>query len=349
MKPLAFAALLLPTLLVVSDAQSLAATPDPSEEPSALPAWAASLPDDDEITDARRDAIQHDAHELARSAPAGATRELLARLVSSDAQCGRAHAAALAGVFSARIDPADVAVALETASSPCDEVLVESAGFVPNPSRDVAVALLRRANATPDERVRGSAWLAYGSIAETARARSDGDLARSIDAVLVNRLAATSGDEHLLMVRAAGNAGCAACAPALAEDVTSSDARLRRAAIAAHRFLGTSDSVARMCGALERDPDGTARDLAAWALEWRSNDGADRARCLERAAASDGSMGVRLQAVRALGILADDALDAHDALGRLADQPGDVGALAWSTLEVRRGFEASPGGRMVLR
>lgn len=349
MKHFALAALLTPIALLASDAKPHAGSAPPAEQASfTLPAWAVALPSDD-VSDAERDAIQHEARAFARSAPPQATRELLAHLTRSSARCGRAHSAALAGAFSADIDPTEITVAVESSSVACTEVVIETAGFVPNPDRNLAAALLERTRFQANDDVRRVAWLAYGSIAETARERGDGGLAGSIDAILASRLASASGEERVLMVRAAGNAGCVACAPVLAEDATSHDDVLRRTAIAAHRFLGTKDSVDRMCGALEADSDGTARDLAAWALEWRSNDGADRAQCLERAATRDRSKAVRLQAVRALGILADDAPEAHDALARLADRRGDVGALALQTLDVRRGSEIVADDWMVVR
>lgn len=354
MKRLALSALVLPIALVASHAQSLAAAPanaTANESATPLPAWAASLPSDDDITDARRDAIQHEAHEFVRTAPASATRELLGHLAGATARCGRAHSAALSGAMAAGIDPVDVAAALESASTECNEVVVESVAFVPNPDRNVAVALLRKTHDASDEYVRTTAWLAYGSIGVTARTKGNAELAASVDAVLANRLAETNGEEHVLAVRAAGNAGCEACAPILATDASSPDDRLRRTAVAAQRFLGTKDSVARMCNALAGDADATTRDLAAWSLEWRANDGAERARCLEQAATSDRSKGVRLQAVRALGILADDVPEAHDALGRIAERNGETGAIAQRTLDVHKGGEAADGeeNRMVMR
>lgn len=355
MKRLALSILVLPIALVASHTQSLAAQAPANaaadETATTLPAWAASLPTDEDITDARRDAIQHEAYEFVRTAPAGAKRELLGHLTGSTARCGRAHSAAISGALAAGIDPLDVASALESASTECNEVVVESAAFVPNPDRNVALALLRKTRDAGEDYVRATAWLAYGSIGVTARTKGNTELARTIDATLVSRLAETSGEEHVLTVRAAGNAGCEACAPILAADASSNDDRLRRAAVAAQRFLGTKDSVARMCQALDGDADATTRDLAAWSLEWRANDGAERARCLEQAATRDRSKGVRLQAVRALGILADDAPEAHDALGRLAETNGEVGVIAQRTLDVRKGGEPADASenRMVMR
>lgn len=314
---------------------SSASIAEPNPMP-ALPEWALASTDDAPITDAKRDTIQHDAIAFARRASVDETRAVLAALAGPNAACNRAHGAALAGVLSAGVDPRVVAATVHSASAQCNEVVVEAAGFVPNPDRALAAALLQRTSSPDaDGAVRRAAWLSYGSIAETARRRGDVELARSIDTNLARALVTTNGEEHLLSVRAAGNAGCEACAPMLAEDASSSDLSLRRAAITSQRFIGTTDAVARMCSALEQDDDGSARDLAAWSLEWRSNDAEQRAACLEKAARTDRSKGVRLQAVRALGILAeDDTSPAHEALARLATKSGEVGRIAGATLDV---------------
>jgi hypothetical protein len=217
-------------------------------------------------------------------------------------------------------------------------VIAEAAGFVPNPDASIATALSKL---TRDEDVREAAWLSFGSIAETARTSGDVALADSIDAAIAPALAASTGEEHLVLVRAAGNAGCSECASILARDATSSDPSLRRAAIAAHRFLPSAGAVAGMCATLETDTDAGARDLAAWALEWRTTHAAERADCLERAALSDASKGVRLQAVRALGILSDDASPAEEALARLSVQRGEVGRVAARTLAIRTPIDES--------
>jgi hypothetical protein len=321
---------LLAALVVGASLLGGASTSSASIEPTsahAVPEWTHVSTDDGALGDAARDAIQHDAFAYARSASVDDTRAVLAALSGPNATCNRAHAAAVAGVLAAGVDPQVVAATVLSASTSCNEVIDEAAGFVPNPDRALAAALLQR-----DTR---AAWLSYGSIAETARRRGDHELARSIDVTLARRMLVTNGEEHLLAVRAAGNAGCEACAPMLAADAASSDVGLRRAAVTAQRFLGNRDSVQRMCSALEHDEDQATRDLAAWALEWRSNDANDRAECLERAARSDRSKGVRLQAVRALGILADeDTSAAHEALARLATGKGEVGRIAVATLDV---------------
>ncbi len=343
MKTILAALPLAAAVLVTSDAMS---RPDERSLPIAThaPSWLDALPADEALSDAQRDAIQHDTRAYAKTATLDEQRALLDRLTRG-APCGRAHAAALAGAMSAGLEPTVVSAALESMHTACDEVLVEGAGFAPNPDATLAETL-RRLALNGDDPMRRAAWLSYGSIAETARRRGDAALARAIDVTLAARLNATSGEEHLLFVRAAGNAGCEACEDALAVDAHADDPVLRRAAIAAHRFIEAPDAVARMCGALASDADGAARDLAAWSLEWRTSSGAERTRCLEAAARRDPSKGVRLQAVRALGVLEGDLVEAHDALGRLALLPGDVGALAERTLDV--GAAADDGVAMAL-
>ena len=323
--------------VVVSDVSIAAATPAPAPETIAMPAWASSLPSDAEITNERRDAIQHEARAFAERATTEQRRDLVTRLVT-DPTCGRAHAAALAGAFTAGIEPAIVSDALSSMTTQCNAVVVESAGFVPNPDASIAVALSKLTREDPTHE---AAWLSFGAIAETARTSGDVALAASIDAAIAPALAASEGEEHLLLVRAAGNAGCVECAPGLARDATSSDPTLRRAAVAAHRFLSSEAAVTQMCAALDGDGDASARDLAAWALEWRTTHPAQRTECLERAAVRDGSKGVRLQAVRALGILSDDVPSAEEALVRLSARRGDVGTLAARTLAVRAPIDES--------
>jgi hypothetical protein len=302
-----------------------------------MPAWVAALPSDAEITNERRDAIQHEARMFASVATKEQRRDLVTRLTQG-ATCGRAHAAALAGTFVAGVEPAIVSNALGSMSTSCNEVIVEAAGFVPNPDASIAIALSKL---TRDDHVREAAWLSFGSIAETARTSGDAALADSIDAAIAPALAASTGEEHLLLVRAAGNAGCTECAPILARDAASSDPSLRRAAVAAHRFLPSASAVKQMCASLGSDDDASARDLAAWALEWRTTHAAERTECLERAAHGDASKGVRLQAVRALGILSDDLDPARDALERLSVLRGDVGTLAARTRAIHETIDES--------
>jgi hypothetical protein len=327
-------------LVAASDTASHAALPIPVVTRAAaapavvLPAWAADLPGDDTITDAARDEIQHEARGFAERANEAQRRELFMHL-SQGAKCGRAHAAALVGALSVGVEPALVTQTLASMTTSCNEVIVESVGFVPNPDPAIATALLASAQNTHEDAVRRSAWLSYGAIGETARRMGKQELARSIDGTLADALDTSTGADRVLFVRAAGNAGCIACKERLDGFAQSKDDELRRAAIVAHRFIESKESVALMCQALESDRDGVARDMAAWSLEWRTNDGALRAGCLERAALKDRSKGVRLQAVRALGILSDDVPAAYEALGRLAIRPGDVGALAGRTLDIR--------------
>jgi hypothetical protein len=130
-----------------------------------LPAWARDLPPDDLVTDARRDAIQEEAHAFAKRATFAERGEFLTWLTHG-ARCGRAHGAALAGAFSAGVEPILVSEALETMSTACDEVIVESAGLVPNPDATLAAVMLQLTT-SDDENVRRAASQSYSSIYRT--------------------------------------------------------------------------------------------------------------------------------------------------------------------------------------
>lgn len=314
------------------------------EPPPELPLWSLDLPADEGLTDSARDRIQEEAHELMRRTSPGDPRrgELLDRLTLREhhPRCGRAHSAALSGALTQEsVEPELVARAVERADTGCDEVVLESAGFARNIDARLVAAIRRRVGSQADATTR-AAWLAYGSIAETARsARADpSPLAQEIDAALSARLnVAGSVEEQLLFVRAAGNAGCVACRPSLAKIARSATPDLRRAAIAAHRFLDDESSVDLMCAALAREGDDRTRDLAAWSLEWRGTYGTKRARCLSAAAERDPSARVRVQSTLALGILADTITDATNALERLALRAADdrVAKLARGALVAR--------------
>ncbi|MBL8609467.1 MAG: HEAT repeat domain-containing protein [Myxococcales bacterium] len=303
--------------------------------PTELPTWASSFPGDERVTDAQRDAIQNEARTLAKTLPAGSPlrAQLFARLTDAP-RCGRAHAAAVAGTFS-ESSPAEIEGALASMKTSCDEVIVEAAGFSQAAEPTLVSALERLTAGHREEASRRAAWLAYGSLGETARRTGKPELASVIDGKLEKSLGVKSGDRALL-VKAVGNAGCASCMPLLAGDMRSSDVGLRSAAVAAHRFVDDKSGVQAMCGALAADKDDAVRDMAAWALEWRGGEATERAACLERAARVDPSKRVRMQATLALGVLADDAAPARAALERLADDERlDVSSLAGRSLEMR--------------
>lgn len=304
--------------------------------PTELPTWASALPGDDGLADATRDAIQHESRAFVKALPEESPlRAALFAKLAGAPRCGRAHAAAVAGAFS-EATAREIERTLAAMKTSCDEVIVEAAGFTPNADASLAAKLDGLVSGHGEEASRRAALLSYGSLGETARRSGDGELAKTIDARLVSALASSKGEGHVLAVKAAGNAGCVACAPTLAEDARSKDLGLRRAAVAAHRFLDDAPAVAAMCGALEKDADDAVRDMAAWALEWRGAAPEARAACLEKAARKDPSKRVRMQATLALGLLSDEQAPARAALTRLAgDESLDVQALAARSLEVR--------------
>lgn len=304
--------------------------------PTALPVWSASLPDDATLTAEMRDAIQVEARMLGKTLPRGTSLrvELFARMARSP-RCGRAHSAAVSGLF-AEASPSEIESVLSSMKTTCDEGIVEAAGFSPMADASLANALARLAEGRSEAATRRAAWLSYGSLGETARRTGDVALAVAIEARILRALAPATGAERLLMVKTAGNAGCASCVPHLAKETSSPDLALRSAAVAAYRFVDEPGAVSAMCGALGADREDAVRDMAAWALEWRGGAAVERAACLEKAARGDASQRVRTQATLALGVLADEHRSARASLEHLAAEPRlDMQSLAAHALELR--------------
>jgi len=322
-------------------ANAPAAAVEEAAAPAALPGWTNPFPSDTAIDDGARDAIAHEARGLGASLPAGTTlrAQLFSSLVRAP-RCGRAHSAAVAGVF-AEASPSEIVEALEQLHSACDEVVVEAAGFANAANTRLADHVLGLAERSADDAVRRAAWLSYGSLGETAARAGDATLARHISSRVARELHGAAAGRRTLLVKAAGNAACAPCLPELALDLRSDDTARRASAVAAHRFVDHGPSVATMCGALAKDTDDAVRDMAAWSLEWRGGEPTARATCLEEAARVDPSRRVRMQSVLALAVLSDASGDARRALARLADDPAlDMRPFAERALEVRRGAPA---------
>lgn len=307
---------------------------------SRLPEWASGLPSDEGLTDAARDRIHHEALVLARTLPEGSSlRAELFRVVTDEPRCGRAHAAVASAVL-AESSAAEVRHALESMRTSCDEVVVEAAGFAREVDMDLVMALERLAHASGTSAVRRSAWLAYGSSGLTARRAGQSAVAARVEEAVLASLRGSRGEARDLAVRAAGNAGCARCVPELSRDLASRDEAVRRAAVAAFRFVEGPAPVASMCAAVAKDGDDGARDLAAWALAWGTSAPAERVVCLERAARHDASHRVRVQATSSLAGLSDDVVAAKDALESLADDEGLAVAPS-----ARRALEVHDDGR----
>lgn len=319
-------------------ASVVAPTASPRAEdapPSRLPEWASHLPSDEGLTDAARDRIHHEALVLARTLPEGSSlRAELFEVVTNDPRCGRAHAAVASAVL-AESSAAEVRHALETMRTSCDDVVVESAGFAREVDMNLVLALERLAHTHDTGAVRRSAWLAYGSSGLTARRAGQPAVAARVEETVLASLRGAHGEARDLAVRTAGNAGCASCVPELSRDLASRDEAVRRAAVAAFRFVDGPASVASMCGVIAKDSDDGARDMAAWALAWGTSAPAERVACLDRAARHDPSHRVRVQATSSLAGLSDGVAVAKDALESLADDEGlAVAPFARRALEV---------------
>lgn len=318
-------------------ASVVAPTAPPSAEgapPSRLPEWASGLPSDEGLTDATRDRIHHEALVLARTLPVGSSLRAELFEVVTNGRCGRAHAAVASAVL-AESSAAEVRHALESMRTSCDEVVVESAGFAREVDMDLVMALERLAHASGTGAVRRSAWLAYGSSGLTARRAGQSAAVVRVEETVLASLRGARGEARDLAVRASGNAGCASCVPELSRDLASRDEAVRRAAVAAFRFVDQPASVATMCAVVTKDSDDGARDMAAWALAWGTSAPAERVACLDRAARHDPSHRVRAQATSSLAGLSDGVAPAKDALESLADDEGlAVAPFARRALEV---------------
>lgn len=296
-----------------------------------------------EIGRADHDAIFLAVREGARAgAPAraeGCGARLYGRLASVE-RCGRAADALAAGLFGAAgAAPSEVAAAVRAARPACRAPIAEAAGF----ASDVDASLVAALRQVRDEAARGRdpdgvveyrvAWLALGSLEETAARRGRAEVRAELDREIAGALAEASGPRELLLLRAAGNGGCVGCLPKVRARLDARDATVRRAAAAALRFVDDADAVRRMCARLAADADVAVRDTAAWALHAREGSAAERAACLELAARRDGEAVVRQQATQSLGLLAYHDERARDGIVRLVDAPHpEVASLALGVL-----------------
>lgn len=278
---------------------------------------------------------------------AACKRGLYARLADQKT-CGRAAGAIAAGLFGVSgVDPRDVARAVEGVTSlSCGLRTIEAAGFAGDVDLTLAKAIERFQRSAPDEETRRTAWLAYGSIGEIAGRRGRADVVSHVEGVLAPKLEHARGEERVLMLRAAGNAGCRRCLPALRAALADPSPSVRERAAAAFRFVDDAEAVQVMCTRLLEDADGQVRDLSAWSLQWRLGAGAERARCLARAAKDDTNVLVRRSSARSLGLLAKESAPAHEALLTIAgdDYPDDVREIALGHLTMTTARTDELGG-----
>lgn len=322
------------------DAGAPAPVAEPCEEIAARVVARLGTPDD-ALSDGARDALFFDARTVGRreerTERADACRSRVREGLVARETCGRAEAAVAGGLAGAMgADPAEVRALVVGASPACAATFAEAAGFAADVDRALGEALLLRARRDPDPGVRRSAWLAFGSIGEIAsqRGAARDDVRRVVEDTLAAELRSSRGEAHLLAAKAAGNAGCRSCAPALVALAEQRDASVRRVAVAAFRFHDDAPAAKRMCRGLEGDADSDVREVAAWALSFRTAHPAVRVPCLYRAAMTDPSARVRGSAVQALGALSDDLAPAYQALVALTgpEAPGDARELAGRVL-----------------
>ncbi len=291
--------------------------------------------DDKTLTDKDHDELVYLPRIATRDPDAGADANCgarIAELLTPLASCGRAANALAVGLFGgATVSASVVRDVLKAAQPGCRAVFAESAGFASDPGPDLLDELEREANALADDRpAYEAAWLAFGSLGETAARLGRKELQASVERRVIKALRTSSASDRLLMLRVAGNAACAPCASHFISSLKDNSAEIRRAGTSGLRFITTGAAVARMCERLENDNDLTVRDLAAWSLQWRKNDDEARATCLVKAAMNDPTKSVRIQATQSLGLLAHESNLSRAALIHLTgpEAPPEVRRLA---------------------
>lgn len=312
-----------------------------------LPAWLDAAPPDEALDDAKREEIQQESRRLARTLPAGsAIREAFFAKLTVLAPCGRAERSARAGAYSAdAVTPVELVRVLRDTSAPCRASTLEAIGFAAHADEALAANVLGAATGSGADDVRRAAWLAFGSLGETAKREQNAVLGASIDRTVAEKLAAARGDDETFALLVAGNAGCAPCEATMKARAKDKSLEKRRIAVAALRFVDSPTSVDVMCASLVKDDDTATRDAAAWALGFRASRGDTRTACLTKAAQDDVSPRVRDQAIRSLATLADDVPSASTALSIVATD-GPSAELARAELRVRG--EHDPASNVVV-
>jgi hypothetical protein len=228
-----------------------------------------------------------------------------------EAPCGTGLGLASAAMFGAATTRAEelipyvnrARIRLGQGDGACVQALlpsVQGAGHVSDALVD-AVGVLAR---SPSANARTAAWMTLGSLARAAYLSSDAGTYSRVQRSIYGALRDAPND--VVVIEAAGNAGCTICIPALRRALGARDPWVRRAAVSAFRFMASVAATHAMCDALS-DPSNDVRTAAAWALHLAGQEAPDpetRGRCLLQAATRDLDEGVRLTAARSLSILA---------------------------------------------
>lgn len=231
--------------------------------------------------------------------------------------CGAGYAAIVSGIASNDRAPAAAIEAIASgAPAACETAILRALSTGAIVSRGL-VAIAERALGADDQARKTSAWLALGTLGHLAR-DADAELALRVDRRLEAALAAD--DDRVLRLEAAGNAGCTTCVKQIDRATRDAAWDVRRAAVAAWRFQSQAGAAAAMCRPLVFDPSTAVRESAAWAMQWRHEDDAERVECLVTAAATDASEAVRRAATRSLIALAAHSTAAHGAVVHLTGE-----------------------------
>jgi hypothetical protein len=227
-----------------------------------------------------------------------------ARELAGAKDCGLAYDAVAIRLLTSRTSDPLVSARELARPAKCQWKLIAALREAPRVDVPVAAALLRLTRAESED-VRGSAWLALGTLERIARGAAQPEVVGCIDPLLAAALAEAKGEALANLVSAAGNAGCEACRPTLSAIAGGADARLRRSAVTALRFSTHADDVETLCRVARTDREQATRAAAAFALRFEHALPDVRAKCLFEAATEDGASPVRHDAVLSLAELAE--------------------------------------------
>ncbi len=243
--------------------------------------------------------------------------------ILSDAEkppsCGRVYRAMMTSVFASKAaSPRNIDRLLTFAPVDCQNIVLFLFPYLTDVDDGLAKTVQRMALSDSSSDRRRYAWAGLGTLAGVAREKKDLPLVQQMDNLILNHLtSATSEEDRVALLEAAGNGGCEGCAKTLQHATEDDSPAVRRVGVGAFRFLASKLSVDIMCNALEQDADASVREQAAWSLRFQSTFADNRIDCLIRAAANDASKIVRPAAVRSLGTLGKTFVRARSALVHL--------------------------------
>jgi hypothetical protein len=235
--------------------------------------------------------------------PVACARALSAELAKAT-RCGLVYDAVAIRVINGKGVPVGLAAAQLGQPAACRWKLLASLREATRAEPTIVASLLRR-TAEPDTDIRNAAWMTLGTLEFIARGAGQGEVVECLESALSGELGRSNAELLPVLLGAAGNAGCVSCRPTFERLLSSEDARLRRTAVAAFRFLDTPADVETMCRIARSDRDDSVRGSATYALRHAKAGMPRRLECLYAIATEDAAERVALDAVGSLSELAD--------------------------------------------